>query len=413
MSRDTVVLAPAGYVVDRSHGSDLERPWQFARALARRGVRVVLVAREVRDEEGLGSGVEVEAVTGSVPHTPAGQVLDRARLYAHARRIARREVRSGRVLAVHHFGPCGPWTPSFVGHLPVPFVYGPLPALDPGTWHRDEWIVHWLELQPGTNRQRRAGALVFAAGRRVGAPLMRRTLRRADAVTVEVAENRPAQRPDAFVIPPGIDLDLFRPDAAIRRVVGRIVAAGALLPRKGYDVLIRAVAALRAGGVAAELVVAGTGPQEEELRALARQLGVESCVQLVGKLSRAELVPLLQSAAAFCHPARFDNYPFAPLEAMACGVPTLVSNFPSLRDAVGDAGMVHAIGDHVELARQLGAVLGDPARQSALSAACRQRAVNRFSWDSIAAQHIDLYCRLDSEWAPHGTTRRAAQDAPR
>ena len=88
---DTVVLAPAGYLLDPDVGSDYERPWRLAQGLSVRGLRVIVVAREVRRAADLGRGIEVVSPPGSSPTSPLGRLLDRVNLYWYARQVADKE----------------------------------------------------------------------------------------------------------------------------------------------------------------------------------------------------------------------------------------------------------------------------------------------------------------------------------
>src|SRR5947208_5645479 len=136
--RDTIVLAPAGYLLDPDIGSDYERPWRLANGLARRGMRVVVVARDVKRADELGPNVVVDSPPGALPNTPVGRLFDRLNLYLHARHVAHKEVHSGHALVVHHLGPCGAGSPSLIGNLPIPFLYGPVPATLPPDFYDEE-----------------------------------------------------------------------------------------------------------------------------------------------------------------------------------------------------------------------------------------------------------------------------------
>lgn len=390
---DTVILAPAGYLLDPDIGSDYERPWRLAEGLAKRGLRVVVVAREVRRAAELGPNVELALPPGRLPTSPLRRVVDRANLYWHARVIVRREVSAGRAFVVHHSGPCGEQSPSLVGSIPIPFVYGPVPAPQPANASDDEWLS-WLRTPDATPTQ--ATLSKFAAGqaRYVAQYLGRKTLRGADAVTVEAKANEPPGRPDAVVIPPGIDIAQFSPDPLGDPTTGRVIAVGSLIRRKGFDVLIRAVARVVRNYAPAHLVLVGSGPEERSLRQLADQLGIQSSVSFAGTVPRAEVPRLLRSAEVFSHPAIFDTFPLAPLEAMACGLPAVVSSAGALPDIVGETGLVHAVGDDEELARHLLEVLSTASLRQALGTAARSRIVTRFTWQAMCDSYLDLYRRL-------------------
>jgi glycosyltransferase involved in cell wall biosynthesis len=390
---DTVVLAPAGYLVDPDLGSDYERPWRLAEGLAKRGLRVVMVAREARRLKELGSSVELERPPGHTPSTPLGRILDRANLYLHARRVAHREVSAGRALVIHHYGPCSEQSPSLIGTIPVPFVYGPMPGSRPADSGDDEWLT-WLLAPHAARAEARLSKII---ARPAGVParwLWRRTVHRADSITVEAQANVPNGHRKIAVIPPGIDSIQFSPRIHGEPVTGRVVAVGSLIDRKGYDVLIRAVAQVARNYRAAHLLLIGSGPQEQALRLLSSQLGITGSITFAGKINRAELPSVLQSAEAFCHPARWDTFPFAPLEAMACGLPTLVSSAGALPEIVGDAGIVHTVDDEHDLARRLLEVLSNESLRRSLGTAARARVEEHFTWQAMCDGYLGLYLRL-------------------
>ena len=123
-------------------------------------------------------------------------------------------------------------------------------------------------------------------------------------------------------------------------------------------------------------------------------MGIDSAVTFVGNIPRADLPQLLRSAEVFCHPARWDNVPFAPLEAMACGLPTVVSSAGGLPDIVGEAGMIHSVGNEEELARHLLELLSTPRLRNTLGTAARDRVVKHFTWQAMSDSYLDLYRRL-------------------
>src|SRR5207302_8193974 len=100
MPVSTIVLAPAGYLLDPDLGSDYERPWRLAEGLARRGLRVVIVARDVRRLSELGPNVVWDPPRGVAPESPIGRLIDRVRLYWHARRVVQRELSTGDTFVV-------------------------------------------------------------------------------------------------------------------------------------------------------------------------------------------------------------------------------------------------------------------------------------------------------------------------
>jgi glycosyltransferase involved in cell wall biosynthesis len=393
ISNGSVVLAPAGYEVSPEYGSDPERPWRLVEGLSRRGIRVTVVARRVTSQSQWSAGVTVRLLPGTMPATPMGRLLDRVRLYRYARRVALGELDRTDVLAVHHMAPCGPASPSLLPRLPVPFVYGPMPNL--GAVASPEGWSLWLGTRQASSPQQAAGKLFGQAVTPVARALWRRTMNMADAVTVEAVANVPQERPDAVVIPMGVDLELFSP-ASVTPVPGRIVSVHALLPRKGTDVLIRAVARVKLQFPTVHAMIAGDGPELERLQQLSTELGVGASVTFLGRVPRQELPKLYQSAAAFCHAARTDTFPMAVLEAMACGIPVLASSAGAFAEMVGTAGLIHPVGSFDVLGDQIGEVLGHQLYRDQLSVAARERAVRVYSIDGMCESYLRLYTELSS-----------------
>jgi len=272
------------------------------------------------------------------------------------------------------------------------------------TLRDDEWLS-WLRTPQASFAQ---AWLSRTAGRQlgvVGRLLVGSTFRRADAVTVEAKANAPSRRPDAVVIPPGVDIDHFTPRAQNTPVSGRVIAVGNLLGRKGYDLLIRAIARVVQHNKAVHLLLVGCGPEEISLRLLTHQLGIDSAVRFVGSVSRTQLPAYLRSAEVFCHPARWDTFPLAPLEAMACGLPTTVSAAGGLPDIVGKAGVVHQIGDDMELSTILINLLSNPSLRESLGKAARARILERFTWQAMCDSYIELYESLAEERRARSTRR--------
>jgi glycosyltransferase involved in cell wall biosynthesis len=191
---------------------------------------------------------------------------------------------------------------------------------------------------------------------------------------------------------------MFSPDHSTP-VPGRVVAVGGLIQRKGLDVLIKAIAVAVRKTPTLHVVVAGDGPASHQLIDLASRLGVASRVHFLGKVRREDLPDLYRSATAACHPSRLDNFPAAPLEAMATGVPVLVSDRGALPEMVGEAGIVHPAEDSNTLADQLITLMADPKKRALLAGAARERALSCYSWDVICERYLELYSRLKGSQA--------------
>jgi glycosyltransferase involved in cell wall biosynthesis len=115
-------------------------------------------------------------------------------------------------------------------------------------------------------------------------------------------------------------------------------------------------------------------------------LGVRS----LGRVERARLVRLFQGARVFAYPSLYEGFGLPPAEAMACGVPVVVSNTSSLPEVVGNAGLKVAPGDAGALAAAIHALLDDPGRAAELAARGLSR-TDRFRWDRAAREMEEVF----------------------
>ena len=190
------------------------------------------------------------------------------------------------------------------------------------------------------------------------------------------------------VIHNGIDLGRFSagPEAGPAPEQGRVVACVAnLLPYKGQEVLIRATPLLP-GDVGVAL--AGRGPLEQKLRALARELGVQERVRFLGYVE--DVASIFRTARICAIPSQWEGFGLAAVEAMASGVPVVASRVPGLAEVVGEAGLLFEAGSPSDLAEKISALLGS----GELWAEKRRKGLERsreFSIDRMVEEHRRLY----------------------
>ncbi|WP_410578515.1 glycosyltransferase [Amycolatopsis sp. lyj-108] len=209
-------------------------------------------------------------------------------------------------------------------------------------------------------------------------------------------------RSRASVVPCGVDLTKFTPDGerAPRTAARRIVSVGRLVPRKGFDLAIAALASLPD----TELVIAGgpdSGPLTEvpevrRLLAIADRLGVTDRVRLPGLVSREQMPALLRSADAVVCTPWYEPFGIVPLEAMACGVPVVATAVGGLTETVVDGvtGMLVPPRNPKELAGALRRLLSDISACESFGIAGADRVRARYSWDRVAADTLRAYGRV-------------------
>ena len=196
------------------------------------------------------------------------------------------------------------------------------------------------------------------------------------------------------VVPLGVDTELFRP--AGDRVPGRIVAvASADKPLKGVAHLLDALAKLRVEHDV-ELQRVSTiepgGATERRIEAL----GLGDSVTVHRDLSTEQIAALLASAEIMCVPSLYEGFSLPTIEAMSSGTPVVASRAGAIPEVVGDGNPQECAvlvepGDAEALAAALAELLDDPERRAALGAHGRARALDRYSWASVAHATAAVY----------------------
>ena len=184
--------------------------------------------------------------------------------------------------------------------------------------------------------------------------------------------------PEAWGVNPADDV----PDGA--RV---LLAVARLTDQKGIDVAIRALAALPDDTV---LVVLGDGPERATLVRLARELGLERRVFLLGRVP--DVGAWLDRATLLVHPARWEGFGLAVLEAMLAGLPVVATNVSALPELVvdGETGLLVPPDDAEALARGIARGLETPQ----LGAGGLARARSEFSVARMSDRTRALYASL-------------------
>ena len=180
------------------------------------------------------------------------------------------------------------------------------------------------------------------------------------------------------------------PDLGLPKGARVLVAVARLEEQKGLDVAVRALAGLPPEAV---LVVLGEGPQRGDLALLARELGVTERLRLPGRVG--DVAALLREADVLVHPARWEGFGLALLEAMLCAKPIVASRVSSIPELVadGETGILVAPDDPAALATALGILLADRAQAVAMGAAGLARAEQRFSVARMAERTVEVYRR--------------------
>ena len=194
-----------------------------------------------------------------------------------------------------------------------------------------------------------------------------------------------------FGVDPGIFQPLERPPgAADAFAVGYY---GRLVPEKGVDTLIEAVAVLEERP---RLVIVGAGESLESLKRLAQDRGIADRVEFRGTMGSDEIPRMLSELDVVVVPSRTrpnwkEQFGRVIVEAMACEVPVIGSDSGEIPHVIGDAGLVFPEGDVQMLAQRLRRLIGDRALRRQLATAGRQRVLERYTQRQIAERTFEVY----------------------
>ena len=206
---------------------------------------------------------------------------------------------------------------------------------------------------------------------------------------------------------PGVDVDAFHPGVDGGEVRGRyrlgdrpvIVCVSRLVPRKGQDILIRALPAVRRRVPGTALLLVSGGPYRRRLERLAREQGVASDVVFTGSVPWAELPAHYAAGDVYAMPCRtrgggldVEGLGIVYLEASASGLPVVGGDSGGAPDAVldGETGYVVGGRDPAALTDRLVDLLSNPAKAAAMGAAGRAWIERDWRWEAQAARLATL-----------------------
>ncbi|MDT7844702.1 glycosyltransferase family 4 protein [Streptomyces justiciae] len=266
------------------------------------------------------------------------------------------------------------------------------------TIHHPITVDRQLELDAAEGWQRRYSVRRWYAFTR----MQKRVARRLPSVLTvsgtsrqEIVDHLGVRDDRIHVVHIGADTDLFKPDASVRRLPGRIVTtSSADVPLKGLIYLIEALAKVRVEHPDAHLVVVGKRAEDGPVAQAIERYGLEGAVDFVKGISDAELVDLVRSAEIACVPSLYEGFSLPAAEAMATGTPLVATTGGAIPEVAGPDGetcLAVPPGDAGALAAGLGRLLGDPELRARLGRAGRERVLARFTWARAAEGTVARY----------------------
>jgi len=231
-------------------------------------------------------------------------------------------------------------------------------------------------------------------------PITSAVLRSADEI-VSVSEDLAEHLKSSFgvkrvtAVPNGVDTNLFQPKPHVASDELTLVSISRIVPRKNINVLIEAVRTLaERGEKRLRLLIAGTGPAEAEVARLAASCPGASYLGFIDEHQKREL---LARADAFVQLSIREGLSIATLEAMACGVPCIVSDLPGVREPVtaGETGFLVSDPESVTaVVATLERLLETRAELTRMRQAARRSAEDKYSVQAMAEGYWRVYERV-------------------
>lgn len=219
----------------------------------------------------------------------------------------------------------------------------------------------------------------------------------------DIAEQMGVDPSRMSVVSVGVDDMIFRPLDDVAKVPGRLMTtASADVPMKGLVPLLKALAAVRTSRPDAHLVVVGRLRDGSRVPAVIESLGLAGAVRFVSGVSEERIVELYAEAELAVVPSLYEGFSLPAIEAMACAVPLVATTGGAIPEVVGRGGETALLvppNDPAALAAAIGRALADPELSRRMSAAGRERALAKFTWQVTAQGTVEQYRALLAERA--------------
>jgi glycosyltransferase involved in cell wall biosynthesis len=204
-----------------------------------------------------------------------------------------------------------------------------------------------------------------------------------------------------FVVPVGVDPDLFKPLPGVERRPHQIIStASADVAMKGQRFLLEALAKLRTEYPDLKLVLIGRLKEGSIAQRTIEELGLWDAVEFVSGVSDERIVELYNESACAVVPSLYEGFSLPAIEAMATGCPLVATTGGALPEVTGSDGETCysvAPADSEALATGIRRALDDPEGSARIGAAGRDRVITRWSWRNTAERTVEHYRALLAE----------------
>jgi len=309
----------------------------------------------------------------ALPGMP-GLAMSGSALFLNIRSAMRRLHAAKPLSLIHaHAGlPCGHAAALLARDLSIPFVVT-LHGRDVLSSRNGGLVGHWCE---------RVSKRVYGSAARV------------ICVSAKVQEDlRSRVHCRSVVVHNGVDAELFCPPPAESGTQAVVLSIGNLIPTKGHQVLLRAVAEVSGNYPLVRCHIIGVGPEQQRLSTIARQLRISDRVQFLGRQSRASVARAMQRCSVFALPSTYEGLGCVYLEAMASGRPTIGCTGQGIAEVIqsGNNGWLVQPDDVQGLAKALRLFLSDSALRDGVGLAARRTVVENFTLKHQAERLAQVY----------------------
>jgi len=370
----------------------------LSHSLQKLGHNVHVVARDESDSERTINGIQVHYIKG------VGNALTRYWRFARSASKKIKEINNQNSFDIIHANL--PLVPSFA--IPDDSAKAIVCAVH-STW-KGEALVTKLDNPKDLNPNEKAMLRFNLVLRSFEKKLMKRSdaLIAVSKYTVnELVELYGINKKKINVIYNGVDVEKFKPRSKkkeLRREFGLeedkkvVLFVGRLYHRKGLEILLHSIPPVFKEFSKVKFVISGTGFKQKELdlRKLAKELGIEEAVTFLGYVPDEKLPRLYSASDIFVLPAKYENFPFAILEAQSTGLPVISTKVGGIPEFLVDNknGFIIDPGNSNQLTQKLLILLQDPKLAKNMGNYGRRLIEERFDWHLITSQVIDLYHKL-------------------
>jgi glycosyltransferase involved in cell wall biosynthesis len=191
----------------------------------------------------------------------------------------------------------------------------------------------------------------------------------------------------------GVDPELFSPGTGPSTGEPMVLCVGNLLPIKGHEVLVRAIAALAPDFPTLTLEIIGHGPELPRVQALSQQLQISDRVRFLGRQSRQQVAAAMRRCTLFALPSRYEGLGCVYLEAMSAGKPVIGCRGQGIAEIIqhGSNGFLVGPDNDRELALAMAMLLRDEPRRRNLGAAARDTILEKLTLAQQAESLARIY----------------------